>query len=237
MQPRKRFLLYYDWENLIKDMSDSDVASLTRWIFKYQNTWEIWDMTYGARLAFSFMQPVFDEDRKDWEEISKKNSDNAKERWKKMNANISDNMRPHPTESDSMRASTDNGIDSVNGIGIENIDTDIPKGIWEQALDAKDKNIVSEEKKEYGNSDINKTLAFLTKHIWCDTFAESQKLQRQYAKHILNLWKEIWAEEMKYRIDKILEDKFKAKNSNKIAFIYKELKSFIHAPETEIFKC
>ncbi|RTL03976.1 hypothetical protein EKK58_11505 [Candidatus Dependentiae bacterium] len=86
-------------------------------------------MTYGARLAFSFMQPVFDEDRKDWEEISKKNSDNAKERWKKMNANISDNMRPHPTESDSMRASTDNGIDSVNGIGIENIDTDIPKGI------------------------------------------------------------------------------------------------------------
>lgn len=109
---------------------------------------------------------------------------------------------------------------------------------WEQALEVIDKKeTILEGEKEYWNPDINKTLLFLTKNIWCDTFAESQKLQRQYAKHILNLWKEIGSEEMKYRLDRILEDKFKAKNSNKIAFIYKELKSFIHAPETEIFKC
>jgi hypothetical protein len=88
-------------------------------------------MTYGAKLAFSFMQPVFDEDRKDWEEISKKNSDSAKERWKKRNANASDGMRSHTNEYEPMRASTDIGIDSVSGIGIvtDNIDTDIPKGI------------------------------------------------------------------------------------------------------------
>ena len=118
MQPRKRFLLYYDWENLIKDMSDSDVASLTRWIFKYQNTWEIWDMTYWARLAFSFMQPVFDEDRKEWEEISKKNSNNAKERWNKRNTNLSNDMRPHTTAYEPMRASTDNDNDSDSVIDI-----------------------------------------------------------------------------------------------------------------------
>jgi hypothetical protein len=82
-------------------------------------------MTYGAKLAFSFMQPVFDEDRKDWEEISKKNSDNAKERWKKMNANISYDMRPHTTAYEHMRASTDIGIDSVSVIGIDINNTDI----------------------------------------------------------------------------------------------------------------
>jgi hypothetical protein len=153
--------------------------------------------------------------------------------------NTQDNKRTtNEQQTNNKRITTTNKEYNEYNDNNENIDTYIPKGIWEQALDAIDKNIVpEEEKKQYWNPDINKTLAFLTKHIWCDTFAESQKLQRQYAKHILNLWKEIGSEEMKYRLDKILEDKFKAKNSNKIVFIYKELKSFIHAPETEIFKC
>ena len=109
-------------------MSDTDIASLTRGIFKYQNTWEISDMTYWAKLAFSFMRPVFDEDRKDWEETSKTNSRNAKERWDKMrnNTNISEPMRPHPTASEPMRASTDSvsGIDSVIDIDTDIIETD-----------------------------------------------------------------------------------------------------------------
>lgn len=134
MQPRKRFLLYCDWENLIKDMSDSDVASLTRWIFIYQNTGEIWDMSYWAKIAFSFIQPVFDEDRKDWEKTSKTNSKNAKDRWDRMrnNTNKSDFMRPHTTESEPMCASTD-------GIGIDKTETDISKDIWEQALEILEK--------------------------------------------------------------------------------------------------
>jgi hypothetical protein len=81
-------------------------------------------MTYGAKLAFSFMHPVFDEDRKEWEEISKKNSNNAKERWNKRNTNISDDIRPHATAYEPMRASTDNGIDSVSGIVIEKDNTE-----------------------------------------------------------------------------------------------------------------
>ena len=106
----------------------------------------------------------------------------------------------------------------------------ISKDIGEQAIDS------VEENKEYWNKEINKTLLFLQKHIGCDTFSESQKLQRQYAKHILNLWKQIGSEEMKHRLDEILSDKFKAKNANKLAYIYKELKSFIRAPEKEIAK-
>lgn len=96
-------------------MTDSDIASLTRWIFKYQNTWEISEMTYWAKLAFAFMRPVFDEDRKDWEETSKTNSVNAKKRWDKR---ASEPMRPHTNECEPMRPSTDIGIDSVSGIDI-----------------------------------------------------------------------------------------------------------------------
>ena len=74
------------------------------------------------------MRPVFDEDRKDWEETSKTNSRNAKERWDKMrnNTNISEPMRPHPTASEPMRASTDSvsGIDSVIDIDTDIIETD-----------------------------------------------------------------------------------------------------------------
>lgn len=226
MKERKRFLLYYDWENLIQDMSDSDIASLTRWIFKYQNTWEISDMTYWAKLAFSFMRPVFDEDRKDWEETSKTNSVNAKKRWDKR---ASETMRPHTNESETMRPSTDIGIDSVIGIDIaSDITETVSKDTGEQALEViEDKKI---EKKEYWDTDINKTLSYMSKAVWCTTFKESQAQQRIYWKHLFNLWKEIWLEEFNFRLESILSDQFKAKNCNKLAYLYWELKSFIHSP-------
>lgn len=105
----------------------------------------------------------------------------------------------------------------------KNTKEDISNDIWEQAL---------EPIKEYWDKEINKTLEFIQRYVWCDTFAESNKLQRQYGRHIFNLWKKIWSEEMKIRLDEILSDKFKAKNCNKIAYIYKELKSFIHSPQS-----
>lgn len=69
------------------------------------------------------MRPVFDEDRKDWEETSKTNSDNAKKRWDKRK---SETMRPHTTVSEPMRASTDSvsGIDSVIVNDTDIIETD-----------------------------------------------------------------------------------------------------------------
>lgn len=121
MKERKRFLLYYDWENLIQDMSDSDIASLTRWIFKYQNTWEISDMTYWAKLAFSFMRPVFDEDRKDWEEVREVRR-KAWSEWGKAKASkLKQNVANASTTKHDIAVI---GIDSVSGIDIV-IDTDM----------------------------------------------------------------------------------------------------------------
>jgi hypothetical protein len=63
------------------------------------------------------MRPVFDEDRKDWEEIKKKNSDNIKKRWDKYKTIQSDttvyDRIPNDTYIDSVIV---NDIDSVNEI-------------------------------------------------------------------------------------------------------------------------
>lgn len=182
MKVRKRFLLYYDWENLIQDMSDSDIASLTKWIFKYQNTWEISDMTYWAKLAFAFMRPVFDEDRKDWEETSKTNSKNAKERWNKMrnNTDISGPMRPHTTASEPMRPSTDIGIDSVSGIDTDIIETDTTIVVWEQAL---------ENKSDPDINNIIEVIKWQVEFLWL--IYKKWSRERERAKNILT-WKDFW---------------------------------------------
>lgn len=140
MKERKRFLLYYDWENLIQDMSDSDIASLTRWIFKYQNTWEISDMTYWAKLAFSFMRPVFDEDRKDWEEVREVRRKAWSEWWKAKASKLKQNVANASTTKHDIAVI---GIDSVSGIGIvTDITETVSKDTGEQALVSSKKKLV-----------------------------------------------------------------------------------------------
>lgn len=122
MKERKRFLLYYDWENLIQDMNDQDIASLMKGIFKYQNTWEIPEMTYWAKLAFSFMRPVFDEDKKDWEEIRELRKKAWAKGWE-AKANASKFKQSVANASKSQQNLPDNDIDNV--IVIDNdIDND-----------------------------------------------------------------------------------------------------------------
>lgn len=99
----------------------------------------------------------------------------------------------------------------------------ISKDILEQALDPV-------EKKEYGNKDINAMLWLLKKLVWCTTFSESEQWQRNYAKHMLTLWSKIGKEEFMHRLEWILSDSFKLKNCNKLKYLYKEMKAYIHSP-------
>lgn len=138
MKERKRFLLYYDWENLIKWMNDQDIASLTREIFRYQNTWEIWEMTYWASLAFSFMQPVFDEDKKDWEEIREKRVKAGKEWWI-AKAEASKTKQNVASASKTKQDLAVIDIDSVSGIVIDtvidNTETNSTIVLWDKSLE------------------------------------------------------------------------------------------------------
>lgn len=187
-------------------MTDTDIASLTRWIFKYQNTWEISDMTYWAKLAFAFMRPVFDEDRKDWEETSKTNSDNAKKRWDKR---ASETMRPHTTEYETMRPSTDIGIDSVIGIDIaSDITETVSKDTGEQAL------VVFW--KEWVNEVIQIIKESVEEMGWV---YKASTRERQYANHIAEKHKDWWQflekrKDWKWNIDSIREIIYFSLNPN-----------------------
>ncbi len=101
---------------------------------------------------------------------------------------------------------------------------------WEQALEVIE---IEKEIKEYWDQDINKTISYLSKMVWCTTFRETQKQQRIYWKHLFNLWKQLWADEFNFRLKEILSDHFKAKNCNKLAYLYWEIKSYIHSPIIE----
>lgn len=86
---------------------------------------------------------------------------------------------------------------------------------------------------EFWNKEINAMLDLLKKAVWLSDFKDSNTWQRRYTKNIMELTKKIWKEEFLFRLKSILQDEFKAKNCNKLAYLYGELKSYIHSPVVE----
>jgi len=84
--------------------------------------------------------------------------------------------------------------------------------------------------KTFGNEEISQTLNFLKKSVGVETFKETEKMQRNFGKHFLNLLKKIGKKDFTFRLEEILKDNFKSKNSNSLKYLYSEMKSFIVAP-------
>jgi hypothetical protein len=72
---------------------------------------------------------------------------------------------------------------------------------------------------------------YLRKAVWVTQFKDSK--ERWYVSHCYNLLKKIGRNEFEMRLKWILSDSFKAKNCNKLAYLYGELKSYIHSPIIE----
>ena len=73
-----------------------------------------------------------------------------------------------------------------------------------------------------------KMLAFLKNTVGCDKFKDYSEWQE--AGRFLRLAEKLGKEQFLYRLEKILEDPFKAKNSNKLSYLRKEIEAFIHSP-------
>lgn len=114
-------------------------------------------------------------------------------------------------------ASIDIQVYNSTNVPITNIQ-DISKDIWEQAL------VVETHWVEH----INLMQWYLRQAVWLTAFKDSK--ERWYVTHCYNLMKKIWRDEFNFRLQTILSDQFKAKNCNKLAYLYWELKSFIHSP-------
>lgn len=91
--------------------------------------------------------------------------------------------------------------------------------------------IETEQVPTYWKEEINMMQWFLRQAVWVSAFKDSK--ERWYVQHCYNLMKKIGKEEFQARLQWILSDQFKAKNCNKLAYLYWELKSYIHSPIVE----
>lgn len=105
--------------------------------------------------------------------------------------------------------------------------------ISSESRDEKNNNSIVLVQEEYWNKEINAMLDLLKKAVWLSDFKDSQAWQRRYTQNIIALIKKIGKEEFLSRLKTILADEFKAKNCNKLSYLYWELKSFIHSPVVE----
>lgn len=88
-----------------------------------------------------------------------------------------------------------------------------------------------EQKKEYGNKEINKMLEALKTKIGITAFVDSA-IERNMAKHCIGLLSKIGKDEFVRRLDGLLADSFHQKNCNKIKYIYNNIKGWIEPTPT-----
>lgn len=91
---------------------------------------------------------------------------------------------------------------------------------------------IQTEQIEYGNKDINLMLKALKQRSGIAAFVDSD-IERNMARHCLNLLKKIGKDEFVRRYDFLLGDPFTRKNCNKIKFIYRNIKGYIE-PQVNI---
>jgi len=114
---------------------------------------------------------------------------------------------------------------------LENSKNEIQEEVNSLSHDLKNSSAAGdEENEEFWNKEINAILKLLCKAVGIDEFKETQQRQRIYWKHFVNWIKNNWKQEFLNRLKWVLSDWFKAKNANSIAYLYHEIKSFIHSP-------
>ena len=97
--------------------------------------------------------------------------------------------------------------------------------------DNKELSIDTELAPIYWKEEINMMQQYLRQVVGVTQFKDSK--ERWYVTHCYNLMKKIGKDEFNARLKWILQDDFKAKNCNKLAYLYGELKSYIHSPIVE----
>jgi phage replication O-like protein O len=113
-----------------------------------------------------------------------------------------------------------NGVVTLLSHTKENITKEIiSKDITEENSSAK--------REEFGNKEINAILAYCKNTFKREDFRESQKFQRIYGMHLLNLSNKITKEKFKARCLAISQDEFRMRNCGSLKYIYSEVKSQI----------
>lgn len=84
------FHCYHSYRKKLAKLSDQEVGRLFRALLEYSETGETQELTGRESVAFDFIADDIDRAKKNYEEICKKNSENAKKRNKRVIATASD---------------------------------------------------------------------------------------------------------------------------------------------------
>ena len=187
-------------------------------IVEYHDTGQVIEVDPVVDMLFEAMRINFDIDREKYERKCESNAENWKLWWRpkkksEWNPKNPDGFSENPKKPKKPKEEEKEEEEENEN---ENISTIVDK---EQALDFPE---------SYGKKEINEALSFLSHTIGIDEFKEPVAKQRQYANHIVNLSEKVGKAEFIERLKGVLSDSFKKKNCNSIAYLYRELKSFIH---------
>jgi hypothetical protein len=220
---KKTFVFYNDWIDYTIEMSLEEKWLFLQTILKYQNWEDLWDIG-SIKYIWARIKNQLDEDNNKWSEEREKRSKAGiewnKKRWE-------DNSKSSQVIASAITSSqliADNVNVNVNDNVNENINKSI---IISTIVDTKQVSVVE----EFGKDEINIMQKFLRQAVWVSAFKDSK--ERWYVTHCYNLMKKIGKQEFQFRLKEILSDPFKAKNSNKLAYLYWEIKSYIHSPVVE----
>lgn len=84
------FHCYHSYRKKLAKLSDQEVGRLFRALLEYSETGETKELTGRESVAFDFIADDIDRAKKNYDEICKKNSENAKKRIKRVQATASE---------------------------------------------------------------------------------------------------------------------------------------------------
>lgn len=90
---KNSFVLYYNYEEQLEDLTDEQVGKLLRALFQY----EIHDTLpefadKELKVAFKFIKPILDADKEKYNSVCKKNRNNIQKRWTEKNTTIKNDI-------------------------------------------------------------------------------------------------------------------------------------------------
>ena len=81
---RKSFLVYFDWEAPLQELTNEELGELFRAMFIYAKHGELIEFEHRSlKLVFGFIKSAIERDKNAYEEKCRKNSENAKSNKKK----------------------------------------------------------------------------------------------------------------------------------------------------------
>lgn len=105
---RKSFLVYFDWEIPLFELSDEELGELFRAMLIYAKHGEEIDFEHRSlKLVFGFIKSALDRDKDAYKERCKRNKENASKSAKKKTAQNSEETKPETNSQQMLGANPD----------------------------------------------------------------------------------------------------------------------------------